>query len=332
MLLVATHLQVRYRLSGRYIHAVNDVSLSLDRGESLGLVGESGCGKTTLIKALICLLPRNAEMTGGNIYFEGKDLARMDKTELRRIRWKDYSIIPQSAMNSLNPVYKIKHQIIEAIQEHEKHQKRELDQRLTELFSLVGLDPKRLDSYPHQLSGGMRQRVIIAMALALNPKLVIADEPTTALDVVTQRHIIDEVKTLQKKLNLALIYVSHDLFVIAQTCNVLAMMYAGKILEFGPRSKIFDRPLHPYTLGFLNAVPTLGKTKKLISLSGFPPDLTRLPPGCKFAPRCPFSLKKCTETDPPLEEIEEGHWVACLRVDQVEEFRELAKDEKTWVL
>jgi oligopeptide/dipeptide ABC transporter ATP-binding protein len=280
----------------------------------------------------MCLLPKNAEMTEGNIYFEGKDLTRMDEKKLRRIRWKDYSIIPQSAMNALNPVYKIKHQIIEAIQEHEKLQKRELDQRLTELFSLVGLDPKRLDSYPHQLSGGMRQRAAIAMALALNPKLVIADEPTTALDVVTQRHVIDQIKVLQKKLNLALFYVSHDLFVIAETCERLAMMYAGKILELGSRSKIFDKPLHPYTLGFLNAVPTLGQTKNLISLSGSPPDLTRLPPGCKFAPRCPFSLKRCTQTDPPLEEIEEGHCVACLRVGQIEEFREIAKDEKTWIL
>jgi peptide/nickel transport system ATP-binding protein len=332
MLLVAEHLQVRYRLSGEYIHAVNDVGLSLDRGESLGLVGESGCGKTTLIKALLCLLPINAEMTRGNIYFEGKDLTRMNKRDLRRIRWKDYSVIPQSAMNALNPVYKIKHQIIEAIQEHEKIQKRELDQRLIMLFSLVGLDPKRLDSYPHQLSGGMRQRAAIAMALALNPKLVIADEPTTALDVVTQRRIIDEIKLLQKKLNLAMIYVSHDLFVIAETCDVLGMMYAGKIIEFGLRSKIFNAPLHPYTLGFLYAVPTFGKTANLISLSGFPPDLTRLPPGCKFAPRCPFSVKQCAETDPPLEEIDEGHSVACLRVDQIEEFRELAKDEKTWVL
>jgi peptide/nickel transport system ATP-binding protein len=332
MLLEAKHLYVRYRLGKKYVHAVNDISLSVDEGKSLGLVGESGCGKTSLIKALICLLPKNCEMSGGNIYFEGKDLIRMNRKEIRRIRWKDFSIIPQSAMNALNPVYKIRHQIAEAIKEHESIHKRELNQRLEYLFSLVGLDTKRLDSYPHQLSGGMRQRAVIAMSLALNPKLVIADEPTTALDVVTQRHIIDGINALRRKLNLALIYVSHDIFVIAETCDTVAMMYAGKILELGPRKMILEKPYHPYTLGFKNAVPQLGVMKRLISLSGFPPDLTNLPSGCRFYSRCPFSEERCTKIDPPLEEVQQGHYVACLRVNQIEELRKLARDEKTWIV
>jgi len=327
MLLEAKDLYVRYRLKGKHVHAVNGVSLSIDYGDAIGIVGESGCGKTTLLKARICLLPSNADITSGEIIFEGKDLRLMPSRELRKLRWKEFSIIPQSAMNALDPVYTIKEQIVEAMRVHGRIEKHAVVKRLQELFELVGLEETRLNSYPHQLSGGMRQRAAIAMALALNPKLVIADEPTTALDVVTQRHILEEIKSLQVELGLALIYVTHDIYVVAETCKKVAVMYAGKIVEFSPRDDIFDTPMHPYTAVLQMAFPSIHETKKLISLSGYPPDMTELPKGCKFLQRCPFTVTQCAQEDPPLREMEENRYVACFRAGEIEDFSAFSKED-----
>jgi oligopeptide/dipeptide ABC transporter ATP-binding protein len=323
-------LSVRYRIRASYVHAVNHASFAVDRGETLGLVGESGCGKTTVLKAISRLLPLNSEVTEGKILFEGRDLLNAPAKEMKRIRWKEISIITQSAMNALDPVYRVGKQIAEAIQAHEKIGSVPLKDRIANLFEIVGLESKRMDSYPHQLSGGMRQRVIIAMALALNPKLVIADEPTTALDVITQDHIITKIVELQRNFNFAIIYVTHDISVIAETCNKVVVMYAGKIMEYGSRDQIFEKAFHPYTLGLQNAFPTLTEDKKLISIPGFPPDLTSLPGGCVFSPRCPFRVDHCMKLDPPLKEVARDQFSACLRADQIDSIRERTKDERTW--
>lgn len=324
------NLSVEYRVRSSHIQAVNNVSLAVDFGEALGLLGESGCGKTTVLKAITRLLPFNSEITGGEILFEDRNLLQATRKEMKQIRWKEISIITQSAMNALNPVYRVGDQIAEAIQAHERMNRKLLLDRIAYLFEMVGLEANRMNSYPHQLSGGMRQRVIIAMALALNPKLVIADEPTTALDVITQDHIINKIVSLQKKFNLSIVYVTHDISVIAETCDKVAIMYAGKILEYGSRDKIFEKPCHPYTLGLQNAFPTLVGEKKLISIPGAPPDLKSLPNGCKFSVRCPFHTEECLKMDPPLKEVNMDQFSACWRIDEIERFRELAKDEVTW--
>jgi oligopeptide/dipeptide ABC transporter ATP-binding protein len=330
ILLQLSDLSVRYRIRSNYVHAVNHVSLTINRGETLGLVGESGCGKTTVLKAIARLLPINSEITGGEVFFEGRDLLHMSVREMRQIRWKEISIITQSAMNALDPVYRVGNQIAEAIQTHEKINRGNLLDRIVHLFEVVGLESKRMDSFPHQLSGGMRQRVIIAMALALNPKLVIADEPTTALDVITQDHIINKIMELQQTFHFAIIYVTHDISVVAETCNKVAVMYAGRILEYGSRDQIFEKAFHPYTLGLQNAFPALTEDKKLISIPGFPPDLASLPGGCVFSPRCPFRVDHCMKLAPPLKEVAKEQFSACLRADQIDSIRERAKDEKTW--
>lgn len=330
ILLELSDLSVRYQIRSNYVHAVNQVSFGLTRGETLGVVGESGCGKTTVLKAICRLLPLNSEVTQGEILFEGRNLLQATSREMKQIRWKGISIITQSAMNALDPVYRVGSQIAEAIRVHEKMEKKELLDRIAHLFETVGLESKRMDSYPHQLSGGMRQRVVIAMALALHPKLVIADEPTTALDVITQDHIVTKIVELQAKFNFAIIYVTHDISVIAETCNKVVVMYAGRILEHGPRERIFGEACHPYTLGLQNAFPALTEDRRLISIPGFPPDLTSLPRRCVFAPRCPLRVEKCLTMIPPLEEVSKDHFSACLRLDQIDQFREWAKDERVW--
>lgn len=272
----------------------------------------------------------NSEVTQGQILFEGRNLIHTPPQEMKQIRWKEISIVTQSAMNALDPVYRVGDQIGEAIRVHEKMERKLLIDRIAHLFEMVGLESRRMESYPHQLSGGMRQRVIIAMALALNPKLVLADEPTTALDVITQDHIITKIVELQSRFNFAIIYVTHDIAVIAETCNKVVVMYAGRILEYGPREKIFEKAYHPYTLGLQNAFPTLTENKKLISIPGFPPDLTSLPRGCVFSPRCPFHIEECLRVIPPLQEVARDQFSACLRHDRIEQFRELAKDEMVW--
>lgn len=312
------------------IRAVDGISFKIEKNESMGLVGESGCGKTTVLKSIIRLLPPNGKIVGGEIFYKSKNLTSMNDEEIRDIRWKEISIIPQSAMNSLDPVYRVGNQIIEAIRAHEKTSKREILERVKDLFEMVGLEQKRLRDYPHQLSGGMRQRVIIAMALALNPGLVIADEPTTALDVIVQGNILKEIIRLQEKFNLSMLYITHDISIVAEVCDKIAVMYAGKIVEYARKADFFKRAYHPYTLGLQNAFPSLRSSKRLISIPGFPPDLAYPPKGCGFKERCPFSVHLCEEVEPEFVEIENSHFSACHFPERVVEFRQRSKEEKTW--
>ncbi|ACL10718.1 oligopeptide/dipeptide ABC transporter, ATPase subunit [Desulfurococcus amylolyticus 1221n] len=294
------------------VRAVDDVSFTLNRGESLGIAGESGCGKSTLAYSLIRLVPPPGKITGGQIIFKGKNVLEMSEEEFRReVRWKGISMVFQGAMNALNPVYTIGDQIAEVLMLHQGYSKKEALETAAKMLQMVGIDPKRLKSYPHELSGGMKQRVVIAMALALNPPIVIADEPTTALDVVVQAQIMNLLKRLKKELGLSIILISHDLSLIAEIADKIAIMYGGEIIEYGPSEAIYNRPMHPYTIGLLGSIPRLhGELRDLTWIPGFPPDLANPPPGCRFMPRCPKAFNKCSEK-PPLVEVEPGHYVKC---------------------
>ncbi|MEL9908375.1 MAG: ABC transporter ATP-binding protein [Desulfurococcus sp.] len=294
------------------VRAVDDVSFTLNKGESLGIAGESGCGKSTLAYSLIRLVPPPGKITGGQIIFKGKNVLEMSEDEFRReVRWKGISMVFQGAMNALNPVYTIGDQIAEVLMLHQGYSKKEALETAAKMLQMVGIDPKRLKSYPHELSGGMKQRVVIAMALALNPPVVIADEPTTALDVVVQAQIMNLLKRLKKELGLSIILISHDLSLIAEIADKIAVMYGGEIIEYGPSEAIYNRPMHPYTIGLLGSIPRLhGELRDLTWIPGFPPDLANPPPGCRFMPRCPKAFNKCSEK-PPLVEVEPGHYVKC---------------------
>jgi peptide/nickel transport system ATP-binding protein len=300
-LLHVCNLSVRYATRGRAVHALNDVSFSVERGQVLGVVGESGCGKTTAALALMGLLPDSATVTG-EILFEGRNLVGLPQDELRRIRWKEISMIFQGAMNALNPVYSVGEQIVEAILAHEPDvSARAARARVSELYAAVGLSPDRQDQYPHQYSGGMKQRAVIAMSLACDPKLVIADEPTTALDVIVQDRILDELRRIQRERHQSMVYISHDMAVIAQIADAVAVMYAGRIVEIGPTADIYRHPVHPYTGALMAASPSLrGPRHRLASLPGAPPNLADPPPGCPFHPRCPNAGDKCVVEHPPL--------------------------------
>ena len=294
------------------VRAVDDVSFTLNKGESLGIAGESGCGKSTLAYSLIRLVPPPGKITGGQIIFKGKNVLEMSEEEFRReVRWKGISMVFQGAMNALNPVYTIGDQIAEVLMLHQGYSKKDALETAAKMLQMVGIDPKRLKSYPHELSGGMKQRVVIAMALALNPPIVIADEPTTALDVVVQAQIMNLLKRLKKELGLSIILISHDLSLIAEIADKIAVMYGGEIIEYGPSEAVYNRPMHPYTIGLLGSIPRLrGELRDLTWIPGFPPDLANPPPGCRFMPRCPKAFNKCSEK-PPLVEVEPGHYVKC---------------------
>jgi len=297
-----------------WVKAVDDVSFTLEKGESLGLAGESGCGKTSTALCILRLLPRNGKIFGGKINFEGKDILKLGEKELRReIRWKKISTIFQGAMNSLHPTTRVGDQIIESITAHENISKKEAKKRTESLLDLVGIGASRIDRYPHELSGGMKQRVIIAMSLACNPDLVIADEPTTALDVIIEAQVLKVMKDLQQKLNLSMILISHDLSMIAETCDKVAIMYAGKIVEQGDTASIYKEPLHPYTQKLVSAFPSIiGPKKELSSIHGFPPDLLNPPPACRFHPRCDYAMEICRKVEPPTVFIgDKNHGVAC---------------------
>ncbi|MHA1833368.1 MAG: ABC transporter ATP-binding protein [Candidatus Baldrarchaeia archaeon] len=311
-LLKVENLKVYYWTLRGYVKAVDNISFTLEKGDAMGLAGESGCGKTTAMLAILRLLPNNATVQG-KIYFEGENLLEMDMERFRKeIRWKKISTIFQGAMNALHPAMKIGDQIAEGIMLHENVSREEALERAGKLLDLLGVGSQRIDRYPHELSGGLKQRVMIAMSLACSPDLVIADEPTTALDVIIQAQVLNVMKELQRKLNLSMIVVSHDLSVIAETCNKAAIMYAGEIVEYGDIVSIYKKSLHPYTQKLISAFPSIkGAKSELESIPGFPPDLIAPPPGCRFHPRCPYAKEKCRKENPPLIEAEKGHMVKC---------------------
>lgn len=308
-------LKMSYQTSKGSISAVDNVSFRIKRGETMGLVGESGCGKTSLGMCIMKLLPENARITNGKILFDGEDIVPKTEEEMRTIRWEGVSMIFQAAMNSLNPVYKVGDQIIEAILTHDNMSKEEAREKVGDLYRLVGLSPERMKNYPHEYSGGMRQRAIIAMALACDPKFIIADEPTTALDVIVQDQIIDEIINLQKKLNMTMMYISHDISVIAETCNKIGVMYAGNIIEYTDTLALFDNPLHPYTKALMSSFPSIeGPKKELKPVPGEPPNLLNPPKGCRFYPRCSYAEEICKKENPEFIEIEKDHFLACHKV------------------
>lgn len=333
-MLEVKNLSIEYTTEAGVLRAVDDISFTLERGESLGIVGESGCGKTTAAKALMQLLPKNGRIAGGQILFHGDDLATKSKEEIRKIRHKDIALVSQSAMNSLNPVYTVGEQIREGIRAHSEMSEKEAQARCIEVFRMVGLEEKRLTSYPHQLSGGMKQRAIIAMALSLEPDIIIADEPTTALDVVVQGRILQRIRNIQKEISSSMIFITHDISVVSEICETIVVMYGGKVMEKADTGSFFRAPYHPYSLGLQNAFPSITEIAKheLVSIPGTPPDLMKAQHGCRFKERCPFATEKCTNQEPPLVEVKPQHMAACWYTDQVEEFRNRAADRETWEL
>lgn len=313
-LLSVQDLTTYYKTLRGYVKAVEGVSFNLEKREALGLAGESGCGKTTAALSILRLLPFNGEIVKGRVLFKDKDLVTMSENELRKeIRWKGISLVFQGAMNALNPVYTIEYQVVEAIKTHEPNvRKQEAKERVHKLFELVGLDPSRTTNYPHEFSGGMRQRAMIAMSLACNPDIVIADEPGTALDVIVQAQVLKLMRSLKEKLNLGVIMITHDLSIISETCEKLAIMYAGKIVELGDVVTMFKKPLHPYTQGLILAFPNIKEEKrKMESIAGSPPNLLEPPSGCRFHPRCKYTMEICRKEDPEFKSVSEGHFVAC---------------------
>ena len=330
-LLAIEDLRVEYRTARGSSYAVDGVTLDVARGEILGLVGESGCGKTTLGRAIIRVLPRNARIASGRIAFDGADLAALDESAMARYRWREIAMVPQAAMDSLDPVYRLGDQFNEVLMITGGLTRAAAREQAVALCDLVGLDRRRLAAFPHELSGGMRQRAAIAMALALRPRLVLADEPVTALDVVVQHHILRRLRQLRAELRLAVILVTHDISVIAQTSDRMAVMYAGVIVEVGPTPDVFARPLHPYTMGLQNSFPNLLRPQDtLIPIEGAPPDLLTPPRGCRFAPRCPFAVDRCRAEAPPLRELEPGRWAACHRADEAADLRVQAQEAERW--
>jgi peptide/nickel transport system ATP-binding protein len=306
------HLSVEYVGSTASARAVDDVSFALSEGEFMAVVGESGCGKSTLLFALAHLLSPPAEVTGGRVVFNGQNMVALTDKQLRAIRWKGLSVVMQSAMNALNPVTSIEAQFSDAMKAHGEKNPKYIRERSETVLSLVGIDVVHLGSYPHQLSGGMRQRAMIAMALLFSPELILMDEPTSALDVVAQRSLMVQVKQLQKELGFAIIFVTHDMSLVAHFSDRVAVMYAGQVVEARPTRALFDHPLHPYTRGLLEAFPSVyGPRVPLEGIPGSPPDLSSLPPGCNFNPRCPQALSNCATTSPPLYDVD-GALVRCL--------------------
>ncbi|HEY2653498.1 MAG TPA: ABC transporter ATP-binding protein [Solirubrobacteraceae bacterium] len=311
-LLEVTDLSVDYLTDAATVRAVNGVSLAVGPGEFLAIVGESGCGKSTLLFGVAGLLSPPGEVAGGKVTFRGRDMVRIGRDELRQIRWREFSVVMQSAMNALNPMKSIGAQFKDALEAHGNPSSAEIRSRSEEVLQLVGIDAVHLQSYPHQLSGGMRQRAMIAMALLFTPSLVMMDEPTSALDVVAQRSLMTKIKELQRSLGFAVIFVTHDMSVVGRYSDRVMVMYAGQVAESATTEAIFDRPLHPYTRGLMNAFPSVtGPRRELEGIPGSPPDLAHPPSGCRFHPRCPEVMPICRTHEPELYSVE-GDQVRCL--------------------
>lgn len=313
-LLEVKTLNAGYYKGKRFYHAVRNCSFVLYRNDFLGLAGESGCGKSTLALAMLRLLKSPGKILSGEIYLEKLNLLELPDEELRKKRWRDFSLVTQSSMNSLNPVLKIKDQMLDVYLEHSTDKSRErANQRLFEVMKLVNVDPKFLDSYPHQLSGGMRQRVVIAMALLFSPKLVVLDEPTTALDVVVQRSIIEQFQELFDKVMFSAILITHDISLLFEITKHMAIMYAGEIVEYGESGEVLEDPKHPYTKALLQAIPSIsGELKEYKSIPGRPPDLSKQIVGCSYFDRCDYAFEKCQHVSPgEIRLSENGRWVKC---------------------
>lgn len=303
---------------GKVAHALEDVSFDVCPGQTIGLVGESGCGKTTTLMSVMRLLPSNGRITQGSIMFKNQNLLNLSERQMRSYRWKEMSIIFQGAMNALNPVMQVGDQICEPILLHNLMEPDEADARVDELLDLVGIPHSRRNQYPHQYSGGMRQRAMIAIALACRPKVLLADEPTTALDVTIQDQIIRLVQGLQDELGMGVVWVTHDLGVVAQLCDRVAVMYAGQIMESADAIELFENSRHPYTHGLLESIPKGGSRQgQLVPIPGQPPNLLNLPPGCPFAPRCRYATDECSRGRVPLREVSPGHHSACIRFEEI---------------
>ncbi len=331
-LLEIRDLGVIYRTQQGIVQAVDGVALEMHQAQHLGIIGESGCGKTTLLRALIRVLPRNGKITSGQILFKGRDLLTLSEREMRQLRWREIAMIPQASMDSLNPVQRVGRQLEELLTVRGQLDRAAARRRAVELFEMVGLGTERLEHYPHEFSGGMKQRAVIAMALALQPSLLIADEPVTALDVIVQFQVLEVLHQLEHELNLTILLITHDISVVAQLCDSVAVMYAGQIVERSSAEQFFNAPSHPYSLGLQHAFPHLIRPKDyLISIEGYPPDLHHPPQACRFAERCPFAESRCHQQTPSLDEIAPQHWAACLRAEEMDSLRQQAGDPLIWL-
>jgi len=323
IILSIENLSVEYKVRRGIVKAVRNIDLSLNRGESLALIGESGCGKTTLGLSIINLVPSPGYIKEGQILYYGEsepfDILSLDKESLRKFRWKEISMVFQSALNALNPVLRVWDHIRDTAKAHGNIPDDLIKKQAYELLELVRLEPERvLKSYPHELSGGMKQRVLIAISLLLNPKVIILDEPTTALDILTQKNIMKVLEDIKKRLNLSMIFISHDLSLAAELADRVAVMYAGRIVELAEVNDLFYRSKHPYTLGLIRAVPTVtAEFRELIPIPGTPPDLIDLPSGCKFHPRCEYATEECLKEEPPLIKVGNDHYASCYHWKEV---------------
>jgi peptide/nickel transport system ATP-binding protein len=324
MLLEVRDLKTYFKTDEGWLHAVDGVDVSVDRGETVCVVGESGCGKTVMAMTVLKLVPMPpGRIVGGQVLWQGRDLVPATAEEMRRIRAKEIAIVFQEPMTSLNPVYTVGEQIAESLRLHEGLSRKAANDRAIEMLRLVHIPmaERRVDDYPHQFSGGMRQRVMIAIALACNPKLLIADEPTTALDVTIQAQILDLLAELKERLGMAVLLITHAMGVVAETAQRVVVMYAGKVVEEAPVGELFEHPRHPYTQGLIRSIPRIDTAAahkvRLAAIPGTVPKLIDPAEGCRFAPRCPFALAKCVEATPPLREITPGHKVACVRAEAI---------------
>ncbi|EGA67441.1 ABC transporter ATP-binding protein [Vibrio brasiliensis] len=311
-LLEINNLCVDYVSPNGVARAVNNVSLSIAPGETLGIAGESGCGKSTLAFAISRLHKAPALISEGEIIYNGQDVLKMNDRQLRKFRWNDVSVVFQSAMNSLNPVITIGEQLTDVILAHRKIPYKQAHERAVELLNIVGIHGDRMASFPHQLSGGMRQRVVIAVALALEPKLIIMDEPTTALDVVVEREILNELYELKSKFGFSILFISHDLSLMGEIADRIGVMYAGNLIELGDAQKVFGDPQHPYTKGLISSFPTIhGPKERLYGIPGNPVNLLQIPQGCNFQERCNECFAQCKQTEPSLAQVNNGNLVSC---------------------